>query len=607
MSFRHWKGRERRSRVRPRKSFREVRGVASAGRWRQRLRLDLSLEKRETGKPGREATGGGQVSISHVGWYSPVCRFFARYGRQVFLSVMKGRRSSDMGRSSTDSFVLTVPLRYEPWQRDRLDKIFRVAGTIYNNLVSDQKRALAELERTRAWRSNKKAIKAAYDAADKAALRDLFRERREMLMVYGFTEYGFYVRVKKWRKPYSLLVGSDVARGIAFSVWKQFEAYFYGKGERISFKPWTEFRSIEGKSNDANIRYKGGMVMIGKQLSVRVVQPRDDYQREALSCRVKYCRIIRLPWKDGQWLYKLQLVLEGAPPVKRDGSGHELHPIGSGRTGIDIGTQTVAAVGDDAAELSELAPGIDRFGKKLDRIMRKMDRSRRAMNPAFFNQDTGEVIRRDKLPPGSLDGRGRRKWVESKAYKRLAGQRRYLFAKLARARKCAHQEMANRIVSYGNEFYVETMSFKGLARKARRQPPESGKREKRRKRFGKSIGNKAPAMFIDVLERKVQDKGGSFHRIDTWSAKASQYDHTNGTYEKKPLGKRWADLSDGSRVQRDLYSAYLLKCTNESLDGFMQDLLEDGFGRFMGLHDEEIKRLSYIHTPGSTGVKCKAV
>lgn len=511
-----------------------------------------------------------------------------------------------MRRSSTDSFVLTMPLRYEMWQRDRLEKIFKVAGTIYNNLVSDRKKALEELERTRAWRSNKKAIKAAYDAADKVALRDLFRERREMLKAYGFTEYGFRARVQKWRNPYSHLVGTHVAQKIASSVWKQFEAYFYGKGERISFKPWTEFRSIKGNTNDANIRYRDGMVAIGKQLSIQTVPPRDDYQREALSCRVKYCRIIRLPWKDGRWLYKLQLVLEGKPPVKHDGSGHELHPIGSGRTGIDIGTRTVAAVGDDAVELSELAPGIDRFGNNLSSIMRRMDRSRRAMNPVFFNQDTGEIVRRDKLPPGSLDGRGRRKWVESKAYKRLAGQRRYLFAKLARARKCAHQEMANRMVSYGNEFYVETMSFKGLARKARRQPPEPGKREKRRKRFGRSIGNKAPAMFVDVLERKVQDKGGSFHRIDTWSAKASQYDHTDGTYQKKPLGKRWAVLSDSSRVQRDLYSAYLLKCTNDSLDGFIQELLEEGFGRFKALHNREIERLSRIHTPGSTGIRYKA-
>ena len=51
----------------------------------------------------------------------------------------------------------------------------------------------------------------------------------------------------------------------------------------------------------------------------------------------------------------------------------------------------------------------------------------------------------------------------------------------------------------------------------------------------KSVGNKAPALFLNILEKKVQDKGGQFHRIDTWSAKASQYDHTDMSCKKKDI------------------------------------------------------------------------
>ena len=71
----------------------------------------------------------------------------------------------------------------------------------------------------------------------------------------------------------------------------------------------------------------------------------------------------------------------------------------------------------------------------------------------------------------------------------------------------------------------------------------------------KSVGNKAPAFFLNILEKKVQDKGGQFHRIDPWSAKASQYDHTDMSCKKKDIGERWALLSDGYRIQRGLYSA----------------------------------------------------
>ena len=128
----------------------------------------------------------------------------------------------------------------------------------------------------------------------------------------------------------------------------------------------------------------------------------------------------------------------------------------------------------------------------------------------------------------------------------------------------------------------------------------------RKKALEQSVGNKAPALFLNILEKKVQDKGGQFHRIDTWSAKASQYDHTDMSCKKKDIGERWALLSDGHRIQRDLYSAYLLKCTNDTLDGFIQRQLEDGFEQFLQHHAQEIERLSHMQTPCSTGVRCQA-
>ena len=68
-----------------------------------------------------------------------------------------------MKKSATDSFVLTMPFRYEPWQRDCLDKAFRIAGGIYNSLVANRKKALEQLEKTKAWRANQRALRAAYE------------------------------------------------------------------------------------------------------------------------------------------------------------------------------------------------------------------------------------------------------------------------------------------------------------------------------------------------------------------------------------------------------------------------------------------------------------
>ena len=404
----------------------------------------------------------------------------------------------------------------------------------------DRKKALEQLERTKEWKAIQNSLRVAYEAGEdskSAEIKGLYAKRKDLIKAFGLSEYAFQARIKKWRKPYAHLVSAPVAQKIASSVWKQFEAYLFGKGQRISFKPFTQFLSIEGKTNGTGIRFNDGKLLVGKQLSIPVVAARNEYDQEALACRVKFCRIVRIPWKDGRWLYRLQLIMEGTPPAKRRKDGSMKHLIGSGRTGIDIGTQTVAAVGDLSLELSELAPKANLQERTLARILRKMDRSRRATNPEFFNQETCEVIRRDKLPPELLDELGRRKWNESKGYQKLAGQCRHLYAKLARTRRCEHQAMANRMLSYGDHFFVETMNFKGLAKKANRQQPEPGNKEKRRKRFGKSISNKAPALFVSILEKKVRDKGGTFERIDTWSAKASQYDHTNKESRKKAL--RW--------------------------------------------------------------------
>lgn len=51
-------------------------------------------------------------------------------------------------------------------------------------------------------------------------------------------------------------------------------------------------------------------------------------------------------------------------------------------------------------------------------------------------------------------------------------------------------------------------------------------------------------------------------KIDTFATKASQYNHTTGEYSKKQLSDRWNDI-EGLRIQRDLYSAFLIGNTKD--------------------------------------------
>ena len=533
-----------------------------------------------------------------------------------------------MKRAKTPSHVLTLPLSCEPWQRDYLDKLFRVSGNIYNNLVSNQLGALKQLERTKAWKSiqarlsvlyaqRKKELTGKEDHDElvyekyKPLFVPLFEERDALLLAHGFTEYNFQARVQKWRGHHRRLINTHVAQKIASTVWQKFRAYLYGNGDKIHFMPWADFRSIEGKNNESGIIFRDGAVVIAKRkFPVKTARaPREGfqplpsytYEQAALSHKVKYCRITRR-WYPAGWKYFVQLILEGEPPVKvNPKTGEVLHPIGRGRVGHDIGTQTLAFSSGSRVGLVELVPEAQDIQSELRHINRAMDRSRRAMNPKMFNPD-GTVIDTPDLPPEGLTKRGKRNWQNSKRYERLASQRRYLYGKQARLRIQQHQELANQLLTLGDDHYIEEMAFRALAKKAKPQEPASGEKPKRRKRFGKSIANKAPAAFVNILEKKVLQNGGSFQRVNTWEAKASQYNHLNHQYSKKKLSQRWNIMPDGRNTQRDLYSAFLIQHTNSTLDGFIQEICDKDYPAFVVLHDTVISVLRGTKQPSSAGI-----
>lgn len=74
--------------------------------------------------------------------------------------------------------------------------------------------------------------------------------------------------------------------------------------------------------------------------------------------------------------------------------------------------------------------------------------------------------------------------------------------------------------------------------------------------------------------------------------RASQYDHRSDTYKKKQLSDRWHVFRDGTKVQRDLYSAFLISHTNEDLDQVDRKTCIRNYKTFKQLHDEEIVRFT---------------
>jgi hypothetical protein len=149
------------------------------------------------------------------------------------------------------------------------------------------------------------------------------------------------------------------------------------------------------------------------------------------------------------------------------------------------------------------------------------------------------------------------------------------------------------------------MNYKGLQKRSKKTEKNDKGKFKKKKRFGKSLANKAPSSFLTILQNKLKAKGGLYYEINTREVKASQYNHLNREYNKKKLSQRWNYFvynNENIKVQRDIYSSYLIKNVNEDLKLVNDELCIKDFDNFLEFHNKEIIRLSCLDNIRSMGV-----
>lgn len=165
--------------------------------------------------------------------------------------------------------------------------------------------------------------------------------------------------------------------------------------------------------------------------------------------------------------------------------------------------------------------------------------------------------------------------------------------------KLAHKTLANKIVKMGSSFVVEQMSFKGLAARAKEtKVNEETGRIRSKKRFGATIGHRAPSMLIEQIRYKANYQGKVFIKANTFEVKASQLDHTTGEYTKVSLDVRTKEIG-GHLVQRDLYSAFLLQHVGLDGETVNLDACVEDFDIFLRNQKETMENLDT--TLSSTG------
>ena len=418
-------------------------------------------------------------------------------------------------------------------------------------------------------------------SGDKKQDKEIWKQIQDMRKQYGMSEYSFHKDVRNMQKHFQDNIDSFTAQKIATNLWKSYEQLFFKNGKRVYFKRYGDFNSLEGKSNKTGIRFKGDKIVWNGLAIPIVIDDRNHYEYQAIQSPIAYCRIVRKYIRNKNKYY-VQIVFKGNPPIKYDmNTGEVKHSIGTGDVGLDIGTSTVAVASHADVKILELADKVQNIENEKCKLLRKMDRSRKSTNPDHYNPD-GTIKRQ---------GNKKVKWKKSNHYIKNQNQLKELYRKQADVRKYQHECVANDIISLGENIYVETMNFSGLQKRAIKTEKDKNGKFRKKKRFGKSIANRAPSLLLTIIDRKLNYYGKKLMKIDTWSVKASQFSHFDGTYQKKKLSQRWNDFN-GIRVQRDMYSAFLIMNVASDMKSIDIDKCKDRFENFYRLHNKEVGRLT---------------
>ena len=442
-----------------------------------------------------------------------------------------------MTRKKSPSWVLELPLAVRPDQAKRLQAHLEAARCLYNALLGEAKKRLNRMRSDPAWQGAR-AIPRTRKQERNAAFSRLRRQ-------YGFSEYAMhdYAKGARWNWIADH-VDSTMAQTLASRAYQAVNRVCLGQAKQVRFRSKGRgIGSVEGKRNDTGMRFvlqqaeegNKGCLLWGEDHIPALIDLNDPVVAYGLRHRIKYARLIRrkassprAQGTDGEGnRYFVQLIIEGTPYQKPK------NQPGNDTIGLDIGPSSLAVVPREGeAQLVEFCEELRPDICKKRRLQRKMQRQRHANNP--HNYEEGGRVKKH--------GKRRLHWHDSRGYQ--ATRRRYatLERKLAAHRKSLHGKLVNDLVRVGNHIQIEKTSFKGW-----------------QKMYGKSVGLRAPGLFVVHLTRTVAKTGGTLTEVPTYHTKLSQYCHNCNRYVKKPLSQRWHTCQCGiGPVQRDLYSACLL-------------------------------------------------
>jgi putative transposase len=435
-------------------------------------------------------------------------------------------------RSETPSFILELPLKTDPVQESTILVRLDAGRQLYNACLGECLMRLDLLRQSKEFQQIRILPKGKVRTQ---AYKDLNKK-------FEFTQYSIHNYAAEIRQDWIRQhIGIHIAQKLAARAFKAVQKIAFKKAKHVRFKGKNQFDTLEGQNNETGLIYEGNVLSWSGLEIPCIIDEKNKLISYGLKHRVKYCRIVRRKIDSTNRFY-IQLILEGTPYQDLETK------IGTEEIGLDVGPSTIAIVGDTKAELKQFCSEIVPKQKQKKMLQRKLDRQRRANNPQNYNEN-GTVKK------------GVKKWNKSNHYRKTSSELAELDRALAAHRKSLHGRDINNIIAMGTTIKTEKIPYRSW-----------------QKMFGKSIGVRAPSMFMSSLKRKAENAGGSFEEFPTNTTKLSQMCHICEEAVKKPLSMRW-HVCCNIRMQRDLYSAFLAKCVDVntgSLDTAKAKLLWPG-------------------------------
>jgi hypothetical protein len=420
-------------------------------------------------------------------------------------------------KQRTPTFLLELPLQVNEGQASRLRAHLEAGRQFYNAVLSHGQKRLRQMRADPAWQQAR--------AIPRAQKQERARAFARLRQQYGFSEYGLHEAAKQLRVCWiAEHLDAVLAQTLSSRAYRALSRVCLGQARRVRFKSRGRgLSSIENKRNDTGLRFvvqkpeegkQGFLIWKDDHLAARI-DWQDPVVKHGLDQRIKYARLVQRQASSTHatgadalgFRYAVQLVLQGAPYHKPK------HLVGGDIIGADLGPSTIALFPREgeaslAVFCEELAPN----AQAIRRLQRKMERQRRAANPEHYDAK-GRIHKA---------GKNKLRWKSSRSYEQTRRRKAAKERALAAHRKSLHGGLVHELVAVGNTIILEKISYRGW-----------------QKRYGKSVGIRAPGMFVAQLRRTVASTGGTLVEVPTRSSKLSQFCHGCGRQVKKPLAQRW--------------------------------------------------------------------